>query len=127
MAITKQLHFDVPRSLHEFFHKDIWTAERSERFATSLFVLRSEFRFFADDAHAPSAAAVSCFQDHRKSERLRQRESFIGVDDCSLTSAQNRHARLRGNFTSDRLVTETVQRFDARSDERDPVVRARLS
>ena len=61
LLVAEQLHFDMPRSLDEFFDEDVRATERGERLASCLLVCRVKLFGTKNNPHAASTTAVGRF------------------------------------------------------------------
>ena len=65
VAVAQYLKFDVPWALDEFFQVNIRDSERLLGLLPSRFPKRREFFPSADNAHSPTPATCSRFDDQR--------------------------------------------------------------
>src|SRR5690349_22075827 len=77
VRVGEDLNLDVTRTLEILFEIHRSIAERALRCIARRVVLRLNLALLLADAHAASAAAGRCFEDHRLADRLRDFRGFL--------------------------------------------------
>ena len=76
LGVAENLNLDVPWVLQILFDIDIGRTECAVGLAASGVECALQIAFRGADPHSPPAAARCCLEDHRKSDRARNLESF---------------------------------------------------
>ena len=115
-AVAKDLHFDVPREVHEFFEEYARFLEVAFTEPLDCGERVNEFSAILADAHSDSAAARGALEHHGISDAVRCDRRLFGA--CQQTRArQKRNAILLGNCPRGVFQAEEPHLLGRRPDE----------
>ena len=126
VLIAENLHLDVLRAGNIAFEEYRRITERPTRFALRFVEQIREVARLVDDAHAATATAKRRLDDEGKPNLLRHLQGFSAIFDGVFCARQHRHVHFLCERTRGSLVAHVLQQIDARPDENNSRLLARL-
>jgi len=126
VAITEELHFDVPRALDQLLDVERTVLKGRLRFLASVLEARTQGGFIVGRTHAAPATARGRLDHHRITDFLGEGDGFVLVLDRTGAAGHERHLGFAGELAGGDLVAQGLHRLRGGADELDLAVAAHL-